>query len=420
MTAQTVKEEERERPLPRQPEVNLGTLGHVDNGKSTLVQALSGVWTARHSEEMRRGITIRVGYADTAFYKCTKCGTYGTAEICAACGGPAEFVRAVSIVDCPGHHSLMVTMLSGAALMDGALLVLSATEKCPQPQDREHLSAAEVVGINKIVIVQNKIDVVSRERVLESFKEIQAFVKGTVAENASIIPISAQRSINIDAMIEAIENTIPTPKRELSKPPLMSIVRSFDVNRPGTPAEEISGGVLGGSIYQGLFKIGDEVEISPGIRVERSGKTFYDPLHTQITSLHVGGRNVEEATCGGLIGVGTLLDPSLTKADGLVGNVVGKSKHLPPVFESLNLDVQLFDRAIGTEELTKVEKIRTNEALVLNAGTAVTSGTATSVRNNTVDVSLRRPICVDTSSRISISRRLGDSWRLIGFGIVKG
>jgi len=406
-------------PLPKQPEVNLGTLGHVENGKSTLVQALAGIWTARHSEEMRRGITIRVGYADAAFYKCTKCGTYGTKATCSSCGSPAEFLRAVSFVDCPGHHSLMVTMLSGAALMDGALLVLSATEKCPQPQDREHLAAAEIVGINKIVIVQNKIDVVSRERVLESYNEIQAFVKGTIAEKAPIIPISAQRSINIDALIEAIEKTIPTPKREANKPSLMSIVRSFDVNRPGTLGEEIVGGVIGGTILQGVFKVGDEIEISPGIRMERGGKSYYEPLHTKIISLHAGGKNVDETASGGLIGVGTLLDPSLTKADSLVGNLVGKPKNLPPVRESLSLDIRLFERAIGTEELTKVERIKPNEALVLNANTAVTSGIVDMIKGNRIDLSLKRPICVEANTRLSISRRIGDSWRLIGFGMVR-
>jgi len=92
---------------------------------------------------MKRGITIKVGYADAPFYKCTKCGRYGTLDICSQCGSSAEFLRAVSFVDCPGHHSLMVTMLSGAALMDGALLILSASSKCPQPQDREHLAAAQ-------------------------------------------------------------------------------------------------------------------------------------------------------------------------------------------------------------------------------------------------------------------------------------
>jgi len=238
-------------PLPRQPEVNIGSLGHVENGKSTLVQALTGTWTARHSEEIRRGITIRIGYADAAFYRCTKCSTYGTSEICARCGSPAEFQRAVSFVDCPGHHSLMVTMLSGAALMDGALLVLSATEKCPQPQDREHFAAAQIVGINKIIVVQNKIDVVTKERILENHREIQEFVKGTVAEGAPIIPLSAQRGINIDVLIAAIQEYIPTPSRDLAKPPIMSILRSFDVNRPGTPALEIQGGIVGGSILQG-------------------------------------------------------------------------------------------------------------------------------------------------------------------------
>ena len=408
-----------QKPLPKQPEVNIGTLGHVDNGKSTLVQAITGTWTAKHSEEIKRGITIRIGYADAAFYKCTECGAYGTEEVCPKCSAPAHFLRAVSFVDCPGHHSLMVTMLSGAALMDGALLVLSATEKCPQPQDREHFAAAQIVGVDKIVVVQNKIDVVDREQVLENFREIQAFVKGTILEDAPIIPVSAQRSVNIDVLIEAIENHIPTPKKDPTKPPIMFILRSFDVNRPGTPAEEIVGGVIGGSILEGVFRVGDEVEVRPGIRVERRGKSYYEPLYTKIVSLQAGGRHVKEATCGGLVGVGTLLDPSLTKADGLCGNVVGKPDNMPPVLDHLTLDVQLFEMVIGTEVLKKVEKIRTNEALVINTGTTVTAGVVTSARDNIVDVSLRRPICIEPNSRLALSRRVGDGWRLIGHGVIR-
>ncbi|MFQ6076948.1 MAG: translation initiation factor IF-2 subunit gamma [Candidatus Bathyarchaeia archaeon] len=411
------------KPLPRQPEVNLGTLGHVDNGKSTLVQALTGIWPARHSEELRRGITIRVGYADTSLYKCPRCdgpSCYCTSENCPNCSSPAQFLRAVSFVDCPGHHSLMVTMLSGAALMDGALLVLAANERCPQPQDREHLAAAEVAGIDKIVIVQNKIDIVDRERAVENYKEITDFVKGTVAEEAPIIPMSAQHSTNIDVLIEAIEKEIPTPERDLTKPPIMHVVRSFDVNRPGTPAEEIVGGVIGGSISQGVFRVKDEVEISPGIRVERGGRTRYEPLHTRIVSLQAGGGNVKEARCGGLVGVGTLLDPSLTKADGLVGNLVAKPGTLPPALNQLTLDIQLFDRAIGTEDLIKVERIRTKEALVLNVGTAVTSGIVTSARRDIAEISLTRLVCAEPGNRVAISRRIGDSWRLIGYGIVRG
>ena len=404
-------------PLPRQPEVNIGSLGHVENGKSTLVQALTGTWTARHSEEIRRGITIRIGYADAAFYRCTSCGTYGISEVCPKCGSPAEFQRAVSFVDCPGHHSLMITMLSGTALTDGALLVLSATEKCPQPQDREHFAAAQIVGINKLVIVQNKIDVVTKERILENHREIQEFIKGTIAERAPIIPLTAQRGINIDVLIAAIQEHIPTPTRDLTKPPIMSILRSFDVNRPGTPALEIQGGVIGGSILQGRFRTEDEIEIRPGIHVDKGGKSYYEPLLTKITSLQAGGRTVKEAVPGGLIGMGTLLDPSLGKADNLVGNVVGHPGKLPPVLNHLVLEVKLLEKVVGTETQATTERIKTNEPLVLNTGAAVSSGIVTSARNGIVEIALRRPVCIEPNARVALSRRIGDSWRLIGFGI---
>ncbi|HUW49270.1 MAG TPA: GTP-binding protein, partial [Patescibacteria group bacterium] len=136
-------------PIPRQPEINIGTIGHVDHGKTTLVQALTGVWAARHSEELKRGITIKLGYADMPIYKCSKCEppkNYTTEPTCPGCGTKAVFVRAISFVDAPGHEALMATMLSGAAIMDGALLVIAADEPCPQPQTREHLAAADATG----------------------------------------------------------------------------------------------------------------------------------------------------------------------------------------------------------------------------------------------------------------------------------
>lgn len=407
------------KPLAEQPEINLGTLGHVENGKSTLVQALTGVWTAKHSEELRRGITIRVGYADAAFYRCSKCECYCTESVCPKCGGPTKFLRAVSFVDCPGHHSLMVTMLSGAAVMDGALLVIDASKTCPQPQDREHLAATEVVGIKKIVIVQNKIDLVSQERAIENFKEIQEFVKNTVAEKAPIVPVSAQHASNMDVLIREIERSIPTPKRDLSKPPRMWVVRSFDVNRPGIPAKKIVGGVIGGSILQGFFGIGNEIEISPGVSVQEGGETRYEILQTEIKSLRAGGKSVKKARSGGLVGIGTNLDPSLTRADGLVGNLVGKTGSLPPASNSLTFETSLFEKAIGTEEMVKVDKIKTSEPLVFNIGTAVTSGIVTSVKEDVIDVSLKRPVCVEPKVRVTISRRIGEGWRLIGYGTVK-
>ena len=150
------------------PSVNIGVVGHVDHGKTTLVNALTGTWTDRHSEEVRRGISIRLGYADATFYKCGHCegpDAYSTTPVCPVCGGEGTPFRSISFVDAPGHETLMATMLSGSALMDGAMLVISTTEKCPQPQTKEHLMALGLVGIRKIVIVQNKIDVVSQKEV---------------------------------------------------------------------------------------------------------------------------------------------------------------------------------------------------------------------------------------------------------------
>jgi len=408
--------------LPKQPEVNIGTIGHVDHGKTTLVEAITGVWAARHSEELRRGITIKLGYADAPIYKCPKCEplqSYSTEPTCPICDSPGEFIRAVSFVDAPGHEALMATMLSGAAVMDGAILVIAADESCPQPQTREHLAAVEITGVKNLIVAQNKIDIVTEERALESYREIVAFLKGTEAQDAPIIPVSAQHSVNIDALIQAFEERIPTPSRDPSKSPRMYVVRSFDVNKPGASVEKLVGGVIGGTIFQGKFEVGDEIEIRPGVRVEKYGKTFYEPLFTEVISLHAGGKMVKEAQCGGLVGIGTILDPSLTKADGLIGNLVGKPGMLPPNRSELTLEINLFKRAIGTKELMEVEKVNKGERILLDVGTAITVGGVVSAKEDAATLQLARPICAEEGSRAAISRKIAGRWRLIGYGMIK-
>ena len=411
---------EKSAPLPCQPEVNIGTIGHVDHGKTTLVQALTGVWASRHSEELKRGITIKLGYADMSIYKCPKCEPpkdLSTKPVCPACGSKAVFARAISFVDAPGHEALMATMLSGAAIMDGVILVIAADEACPQPQTREHLAAADVTGIKKIIIAQNKIDIVDEKRAHQSHAEIKNFVKGTAAEDAPIIPISAQRGINMDILLQAMEQFIPTPKRDENKPPFMYVVRSFDTNKPGKTIDTLEGGVLGGTIIQGTFKVGDQLEIRPGIATE--GKSTHTPLFSEIVTLQAGGKNVEEAHCGGLVGVGTLLDPSYSKADGLTGNIAGKAGMLPPTLSELTLQAQILDRAVGTKELAKIDEVTMNETLLLHVGAAITVGKVASIRKGNVLIKLTRPVCAHTASRVALSRKIGGRWRLIGFGMIK-
>ena len=404
-----------------QPCVNIGTAGHVDHGKTTLIQALTGVWTSAHSEELKRGITIRVGYADAAFYKCKNCEPplgYSVTPKCNNCGKESDLSRVVSFVDSPGHESLMANMLSGSALIDGAMLVIAANEKVPQPQTKEHLLALQTLGIQQIVLVQNKADLVSYEDAMTNHDDIIKFVKGTNAAKAPIIPISAQSKLNIDALIGAIESTIETPKREESKNTVMHVLRSFDVNKPGTKIKNIKGGVIGGSIIQGSLKLGDEIEIKPGLANEKNNK--YESIRTQIASLGTGAGLVDEVKPGGLVAIGTKLDPSMTRSDSLIGSVIGKPDTLPENSTSAKLEVSLFDTAVGSADEIKVSSIQVGESLRLSIGTAPILSKVTSVRGEKIEVQFKRPVCLFEKGKVALSRRLAERWRLIGAGVVVG
>ncbi len=406
--------------LPKQPEVNIGSSGHVDHGKTTTIQAITGVWASAHSEELRRGITIKVGYADAAFYKCSHTpvpAAYSTSSKCPVCGRETKLLRAVSFVDTPGHESLMTNMLAGAFLMDGALLVIAANESVPKPQTREHLQALQMLGMRRIVIAQNKVDLVTDQEAKRNRDQISKFVEGTVAEKAPVIPISAQQRLNIDALIEALEEVIPTPKREADADSLMFVVRSFDVNRPGAEISGLSGGVLGGSLTRGELKVGDDVELRPGMTDERSGK--YVPVVTKVSSLQTGAGKAEKVGPGGLVAVGTYLDPTYTKGDQMVGSVIGKPGTLPPTWEHITLDVKLLETAVGAAELVKVEKLRLGEAVRLNLGTSSTQAIVTSARGDVVEVDLKKPVAAEEGMRAAISRRISERWRLIGSGVLK-
>ena len=401
-----------------QPEINIGMVGHVDHGKTTLTQALTGKWTDQHSEEMKRGISIKLGYADADFYKVKmKNGEVhytSQPEKKEFKGGKKEHLRTVSFVDAPGHETFMAVMLSGAAIMDSAILVIAANETCPQPQTREHLSALENMGFDNIIIVQNKIDVCSKERAFESYNEIKEFIKNSPLKDSNIIPVSAHHNRNIDFLIEAIEELFPTPPKDIKNNFQMNIARSFDINRPGTIPKNIKGGVLGGTISVGKIDIGDEIEIRPG----RTTKKGLEPITTKVSSLH-SGVSRDTLGPGGLVAIGTTLDPATTKSDSLLGNVIGKPGTLPPVWNEISVETTLLDRVVGTKNIQSVDELKTREPLVLTVGTRTTVGVPIKVRDNVVDINLTIPVCAPVGQRIALSRRVDNKWHLIGYGIIK-
>jgi translation initiation factor 2 subunit 3 len=421
--------------ISRQATINIGTIGHVAHGKSTVVKAISGVQTVRFKNELERNITIKLGYANAKIYKCDnpQCPrpecykAYGSLKEdnppCPrpGCTGKLKLLRHVSFVDCPGHDILMATMLNGAAVMDAALLLIAGNESCPQPQTSEHLAAIDIMKLKHIIILQNKIDLIKEDQAAEQYKQILRFIKGTIAEGAPIIPISAQLKYNIDVVLEYIVNKIPVPVRDFTSSPRLIVIRSFDVNKPGADVDELKGGVAGGSIMRGVLKLGDEIEVRPGVLSEDTkGNYQCRPIFSRVVSLYAEQNDLQFAVPGGLIGVGTKIDPSLCRADRLVGQVLGAVGQLPEIFIEIEINFFLLRRLLGVksqdEKQNIVHKLTKGEILMVNIGSTSAGGKVIAVKADLAKIQLFTPVCTQEGEKIALSRRVEKHWRLIGWG----
>lgn len=398
----------------KQSELNIGTLGHVDHGKTTLTSALTHTWTDVHSESVKRSMTIKLGYADATIKLCkSKDSQFYTTDKCPD-GSESTIARRISLLDSPGHETLMATAIAGSNIIDAALFVISSTEPCPMPQTKEHLMIINALGIKNVIIVQTKIDIVGKEKAKVHYKQIKQFVKGSVIENAPIVPVIANRNVNIDLLLEEIMK-IPLPKRDTTSDPLMYVARSFDVNKPGTKIKDLGGGVIGGSIIRGNFKVGDKIEIRPGINTakEKQKKETYAPIVTTISSISAGSEKLDEAIAGGLIAIGTDLDPALTKADGLVGMIVGHAGKLPESYSTITINYTSLNR----EDIPK-QAFREDEPVLMGIGTGTVIGYIKKAKKNKLEIELKHTICLDKSTKVSILRNFSQRWRLGGYGVL--
>ena len=420
--------------MQNQATVNIGIIGHVAHGKSTFVKALSGVNTVRFKKELERNITIKLGYANAKIYKsddnrCHRpsCYTSGGSEnknMILKNGFHFRLLHHVSFVDCPGHDVLMSTMLSGTAVMDAALLIIAADEPCPQPQTEEHLAAMEIMQLKNIIIIQNKIDLVTKEEAMRQWKDIKSFVKGTIAEDSPIIPISAQFKYNIDVLCEYIAK-IPNPLRDFTSQPQLSIIRSFDINKPGSSLEQLKGGVVGGAIIKGVLNVGQKIEVRPGlIFKDSSGLLRCEPIISEVVSLFAEHNNLSYAVPGGLIAIGTKIDPTLCKSDRMIGQVLGSVGCLPGVFNILEISYKLFRRCFGIkleheESGNKLKKLSVKENLMLSISSSSTCGHVIAMKEDLMKIKLSKPVCTDLNMKVALSRRVDNHWRLIGWGTVR-
>lgn len=386
------------------PVLNVGIVGHIDHGKTTLLYKLSGKWTDTHSEELKRGITIKLGYADIILYK----GKNG--EFNAKSG---EAIRHISFVDAPGHEMLMATMLSGAAIIDAAILVVAANEGI-KPQTREHLMALQAKGIKHLIVVQNKIDLVDKKRAIESYKEIKEFLRGKY-DDAPIIPVSAQQDVNINNAYKALSE-IPINTKSSEGAPIFLVARSFDINKPGTKIESLHGAVLGGTLKQGILKAGETIEIKPGLSIKEHNQYSYKSLKARVLKLFKGTMEVEKLTPQGSMSIETSLDMSVGKADALAGCVASTINGLPAPVISLNIKYNLFPQVFGLGEKIKVEPLKPSETILLSINTSLTIGVIKRVRGNGIEISLKVPAIAFKGDNVAISRNINSHWRLIGCG----
>eukprot|EP00586_Coscinodiscus_wailesii_P000487 CAMPEP_0172479872 /NCGR_PEP_ID=MMETSP1066-20121228/4682_1 /TAXON_ID=671091 /ORGANISM="Coscinodiscus wailesii, Strain CCMP2513" /LENGTH=494 /DNA_ID=CAMNT_0013240691 /DNA_START=177 /DNA_END=1661 /DNA_ORIENTATION=+ len=445
--------------ISRQATINVGTIGHVAHGKSTVVKAVSGVQTVRFKTELERNITIKLGYANAKIYKGDPLPEKKTKEgeeeekdggssndddkqkggfyTSRGSSHPDTFTddkngvtyhlrRHVSFVDCPGHDILMATMLNGAAVMDAALLLVAGNETCPQPQTSEHLAAVEIMRLENIIILQNKVDLVKPDAALAQHEQIRKFVAGTVADSAPIIPISAVLKYNMDVVCEYLVHKIPVPLRDFSSVPRLIVIRSFDVNKPGQDVSQLQGGVAGGSILQGVLRVGDEIELRPGIttKSDDDGTVRCTPILSRVASLYAESNDLQYAVPGGLIGVGTRIDPTLTRADRLVGQVLGLRGQLPDVFGEIEISYYLLRRLLGVKtsdggKQAKVQKLARAEILMVNIGSTATGGKVQAVKGDLAKIALTQPVCTKEGEKIALSRRVDKHWRLIGWGQIR-
>jgi len=292
------------------PHVNIGTIGHIDHGKTTLTAAITKT-LAKHNpkvqfrsfdsidnapEEKARGITIAVAHVE-----------YETAK------------RHYAHVDCPGHADYIKNMITGAAQMDGAILVVAAPDG-PMPQTREHVLLARQVGVPYVVVALNKVDMMEDEELLELVElELRELLKsyGFPGDDLPICRVSALGALNgepeaekgVDALMEAVDSYIPMPARDVDKPFLMPIEDIFSIQGRGT--------VVTGRIEKGIVKVGEEVEIVG----------FRDTRKTVVTGVEMFKKLLDSGMAGDNVG---LLLRGIDKDDVERGQVLAKPGSIKP------------------------------------------------------------------------------------------
>lgn len=303
--------------------------------------------------------------------------------------------------NCPGHISFMSTMINGTNIMDTTILVEAINnDVIPAPQTKEHLNAITVGNIPNSIICLNKFDLVKNDLVMKKINILENELKNTIAKNSPMIPLSATLGINIDVLCDYISQ-IPIPIRDISSPPKMLIVRSFNINKPRINIDNLCGGVIGGSILYGKINNGMDVKLCPGYCIENKVKSKnkcrwkYKPLRAKILSINSETNKLEYAIPGGLIGVQLDIDPALTANDGLVGQILTPANCCSGVYEDIAISYKLLDN---------FSSVNVNDKLQLNINACNVMCEVKKIYNDEhiLVLQLKKPISVNIKDKVTI------------------
>ena len=384
--------------MNNQPIINIGCLGSVSDGKSTLIDKLTGIKTQKHSQEKIRNITIKQGYGNMKIWQ-DEFNEYHTTN-----NNNYKLVNHISFIDCPGHNDYIKTLLGATSLMDGVIIVIAVDQPISNKQQLlQHLFITKIHKINKIIICLNKIDLVNKEVVLLRKKELDELLLKYDITGDIIIPTCFNKMIGIKNVINSIMD-IFNPNNFIKKHntnPLFRISRSFDVNKPGTDWFNVIGGVIGGALINGSLNIDDEIEIRPGI----INKNSWTPIKTKINSIKSDTLNLDKVVSGGLIALGTNIDPYYCKNDMLCGNVVGLVGLLPLVYTNININTIIIDN----DWIPNI-----NNLLNLQIGTSSFDGKIISINNNIFNIELFKPVCIEDNDNIIICYKINNILKIVG------
>lgn len=403
-----------------QPNINIGLIGHVSNGKTSIVSAISKKDTKQFKLEKKVGKTVKLGYANAKIWKCENCSEpecfHSTSSeqyyYTCSCGTDCNMIAHVSFVDSPGHNSLMATMLNGTCITDFTILVESVSNQAiPAPQTEEHMRVANSLKLNNICICLNKLDLETKENAMKKRDKLRKSLKNTIYSHSKIIPISANSGTNINYLLQEIVNKVNTVNKDNSNEYCRAvIVRSFNINKQNIPIDNIESGVIGGSIMRGSLQVGDNITIYPGYCIGEK----YCPIKTSVKEIFSEKNKIESAFSGGLIGIKTDLDPVITHKDQLAGSCVVKG----------NVDIKVYNIIrCFTEYITEdKDNLQKNDTILINCNGKNIYGKILKLKKDgRMEIKLAEPVCIEINDKVSISSINNNIKKLVRTGeIVEG